>query len=83
MRNYLYLRVSQKEPFDVLYLTPSITTIVNLDDRSYSIAPELAYTGKNDIELRARAVFLGGKPDTDFGAKQNERRLEAYVRFFF
>lgn len=83
MRNYLYLRVSQKEPFDVLYLTPSITTIVNLDDRSYSIAPELAYTGKNDVELRARAVFLGGKPDTDFGAKQNERRLEAYVRFFF
>jgi len=83
MRNYLYLRVSQKEPFDILYLTPSITTIVNLDDRSYSVAPEIAYTGKNNVELRARAVFLGGKVDTDFGSKQNERRLEAYARFFF
>lgn len=83
MRNYLYLRVSQKEPFDILYLTPSVTTIVNLDDRSYSVAPEIAYTGRNNVELRARAVILGGKPDTDFGAKQNERRLEAYVRFFF
>ncbi|OFW23007.1 MAG: hypothetical protein A3H97_14965, partial [Acidobacteria bacterium RIFCSPLOWO2_02_FULL_65_29] len=37
-RNYLYLRVSQKEPFDVLYFTPALTVIANADDRSTSVA---------------------------------------------
>ena len=31
-RDYLYLRVSQKEPYDILYLTPSLISIVNLKD---------------------------------------------------
>ncbi len=83
LRNYLYFRVSQKEPFDILYFTPSLTAIVNLQDRSYSIAPELLYTGRNNLELRARAVLLGGKRGTDFGEKQNERRLELLARFYF
>jgi len=39
-QDYLYLRVSQKEPFDILYFTPSLTTIINLRDPSLSIAPE-------------------------------------------
>jgi len=40
MRDYLYLRISQKEPLDILYLTPSITCIYNTDDKSYSLSPE-------------------------------------------
>jgi hypothetical protein len=83
LRDYLYLRVSQKEPFDILYLTPALTTIVSLADRSYSIAPELGYTGFKDIELRARAIFLGGGHDTDFGSRQNRRRVELLMRLFF
>ncbi|MGB2809033.1 MAG: hypothetical protein WBC22_14915, partial [Sedimentisphaerales bacterium] len=34
MRDYLYLRVSQKEPFDILYFTPSLTGIFNINDKS-------------------------------------------------
>ena len=44
-RNYLYLRMTQKEPFDLLYFTPGITAIVNLDDSSFSVSPEAVYTG--------------------------------------
>jgi hypothetical protein len=27
MKNYMYLRIAQKEPFDILYFTPAFTTI--------------------------------------------------------
>ncbi|MCK4502386.1 MAG: hypothetical protein KAU22_05075, partial [Desulfuromonadales bacterium] len=39
-RNYIYAKVTQKEPFDLLYFTPGVTAIINLDDSSYSISPE-------------------------------------------
>lgn len=82
-RRYLYLRVSQKDPFEVLYFTPAITVIANLEDRSRSIAPELLYTGITNVELRLRAFFLGGGPGTDFGEKQNRRRIELLARLYF
>jgi hypothetical protein len=83
MRDYLYFRVSQKEPFDILYFTPSLTAIVNVQDRSYSITSELLYTGRKNLELRARAVFLSGGQGTDFGEKQNARRIELLARLHF
>ena len=82
-RNYLYLRASQKEPFDILYFTPALTVISNADDRSFSIVPELLYTGINDVELRLRAFFLGGGNGTEFGEKQNSRRIELQARLYF
>lgn len=83
LRDYLYLRISQKEPFDLLYFTVALTSIVSLEDRSYSIAPELLYAGRGNLELRARAIFLNGGRGSDFGEKQNERRLELQARLFF
>ena len=82
-RNYLYLRVSQKEPFDILYFTPALTIIANADDRSTSVAPELLYTGFTNIELRLRAFFLNGGAGTEFGEHQNSRRIELQARLYF
>lgn len=83
MGRYAYLRVSKKDPFDILYLTPAVTSIVNLQDHSYSVTPELAYTGFTNVELRLRFFYLKGKDFSDFGEKANARRLELRARFFF
>jgi hypothetical protein len=83
MRNYLYLRASQKEPFDILYFTPSAFTIVNLDDGSYSVIGELAYTGFKDIELRLRAAANRGDRLTEFGEKPVDARVELRARWYF
>jgi hypothetical protein len=83
MRNYLYLRASQKEPFDILYFTPSVTTIVNLDDGSYSLIGELIYTGFKDFELRARAAANRGDRLTEFGEKPVDSRYELRARWSF
>jgi hypothetical protein len=83
MREYLYLRVSRKEPFDILYFTPSATWIVNLSDKSFSLSPELLYTGVTNLELRLKAAFLAGERLSEYGEKQNDYRVEFRARYYF
>ncbi len=83
MRDYLYFRVSQKEPFDVLYLTPALTSIINPVDGSFNVIPEVTYSPMTNLEFRLRGVFLVGRHQTDFGEKQNDYRLELRLRYYF
>ncbi len=83
MRDYLYLRISQKEPFDILYLTPSITSTYNINDGSLSLSPEIVYTGITNLELRIKAAFLEGGANSEFGEKQNDYRIELKARYYF
>ncbi len=83
MQDYLYLRVSQKEPLNILYFTPAITTIMNLNDRSFQVSPEFLYTGFTNWELRLKGTALIGGKETDFGEKQNNYRIELRVRYYF
>ncbi len=82
-RNYLYLKVSQKEPFDILYFTPGLIGIYNLDDASYSLTPEMLYTGFTNWEIRVRYTWLDGGGFTEFKEKQNQHKAEVRVRFYF
>jgi hypothetical protein len=83
MRRYLYVRASQKEPFDILYFTPAVTAIINLDDHSYSVTPELAYTGITNLEMRLRLFALQGARRSEYGEKLNEQRIELRLRYYF
>jgi len=83
MKDYLYLRISQKEPFDIVYFTAAITSIANMIDRSFSLSPELLYTGYTNLELRLKAIFLAGKRNSDFGEKQNNYRVELRARYYY
>jgi hypothetical protein len=83
MRNYAYLRVSQKEPFDILYFTPALTLLVNANDGSYSAIPEAVYTGVDDLEFRLRLAVNSGDDLTEFGEKPVYARIELRVRYFF
>ena len=82
-RNYLYAKFTQKEPFDILYFSPGLTTIVNLGDKSFSIIPEFVYTGFTNWELRLRFSYLNGGTFTEYGEKMNSNKLELRVRYFF
>jgi len=83
MQDYLYLRVTQKEPFNILYFTPALTTIMNLNDHSVSVSPELLYAGFTNWELRLKGTALVGQRLTDYGEKQNDYRVELRVRYYF
>jgi hypothetical protein len=81
--HYFYLRAQQKDALGIVYFQPSVTAIVNLQDRSYQITPELLYTGVKNLDLRLRFFMLQGASLTDFGEKQNSRKLEFYARYYF
>ena len=83
MRNYLYLKASQKEPFGWLYVTPVLFSILNLDDGSFNLIPEVSYTGVENLELRSRFSVLFGDDDTEYGDKVNDWKIEFRVRYFF
>ncbi|MGB5081117.1 MAG: hypothetical protein WBO23_10290 [Burkholderiales bacterium] len=82
-REYVYFRAQQKDALGIVYFSPAIAAMMNLQDRSYQVAPEFTYTGINNVELRLRAFFLHGGGSTDFGEKQNSRKLEFHARYYF
>jgi len=83
MQDYFYLRIVQKEPFDMLYFSPSITWIYNISDKSYSLSPQFLYTGITNLELRLKGAFIVGAQGTEYGEKQNDYRLEFRARYYF
>ena len=82
-RNYLYARFTLKEPFNILYLTPGVTAIVNLVDQSASFTPELIYTGFTNWEMRLRFALLTGSSFTEYGEKLVGNKVEFRLRWFF
>lgn len=81
-KDYAYVRVSKKDFIDIVYLTASLTSIVNVNDSSYSFMPELIYTGIKNIEVRSRIIWLLGDENTEFGEKSNDIKVEFKVRYF-
>ncbi len=82
-QDYLYFRVSQKEPLDILYLTPTLTVIANLGDGSFSLNPELSYMLLPNLELRPRLIIPVGARHTEFGEKMNTLHGELRLTWYF
>ena len=82
-KNYGYARITWKEPFDIVYFTPGITGIINLDDHSWTLTPELLYTGFTNWELRLRFSLIQGDDYTEYGERPTESKIELRARWFF
>jgi hypothetical protein len=82
-RRYAYVRVSQKEPLAILHFTPSVSLIANTRDHSWSLVPELLYTGLKNVELRARMAVNRGKASTEYGERAVRSRVEVRARLYF
>jgi len=82
-QKYVYFRASQKDPFDILYWTPALTAIVNTEDSSYSLSPEIAYTGITNLEMRLKGTVLVGDRLSEYGEKPYNYRVELRARYYF
>jgi hypothetical protein len=83
MRKYLHFRAFWDEPFNILYFAPGMQAFYNLSDHSFSLAPELNYTGIDNFELRLRAVLPVGPTLTEWGEKPNDFKVDLRVRYYF
>ena len=83
MRKYMNFRVWWTEPRNLLYLTPGLQVLFNLDDDSFSVSPDLSYIGFEKWNIRLRATVPFGDPLTEWGEKPNDYKLELRVRYYF
>ena len=83
MRDYVYVRASQPDAFGVVYLTPAVFGILNLNDRSFALTQETSYRPEENTEYRTQVSFISGGAASEYGEKQNDLRLEFRGRFFF
>lgn len=83
MQRYMHLKSWWSEPYDILYFTPGIQLFYNVDDGSYSVMPEVVYTGVNNLQLRARVKYFSGDLLTEYGEKLSENKVEFRLRYYF
>jgi hypothetical protein len=83
MRQYLYLRIVQKEPRDILYFYPALTVLYNPEDQSWMLTPELLYSGWNNFEFRLRYSRPTGPAHSEFGERLADHRMDLRLRYFF
>jgi hypothetical protein len=82
-RDYGYLKISQKEPLDILYLTPWVALTVNLHDTSFNLQPGLTWTPVTNLELNLRIAIPVGAKRTEYGEKADDFRPEIWGRLYF
>jgi hypothetical protein len=83
MRDYLYVKLMQPEPFSWLYSSISMFTIFNLTDKSFLLSPQLSYKPYTNFEFLLWPVFFFGDNKTEYGSKQFKKKVEIWMRFYF
>jgi hypothetical protein len=83
MQDYLYVKISQPEPFDWLYFTPSLFSIYNLNDKSFLLSVSLNYKPATNVEFIFWPSLLVGGGATEFGDRQAQQKVELWMRIFF
>lgn len=83
MRQYMNFRVWWEEPRNLLYLTPGLQVLYNLEDHSFSVSPDVIYTAFENLALRLRATIPVGDRLTEWGEKPNEYKIELRARYYF
>ncbi len=76
MQNYLYLKASHPEPFDILYFTPGIFSIYNIDDNSFQATLDFSYSRFDDFLISLKYSRMFGDENTEFGEKITTEKLE-------
>jgi len=83
MKDYLYLKIIQPEPFGWLYTSVSLFSIYNVADKSFNLSPQFTYKPFTNFEfLLWPTLFFGGN-EIEYGSKQFKQKVEVWLRFYF
>jgi len=83
IRDYLYLKLSHPEPFDILYFTPSIFTQYNIEDNSQMIGGEFNYSKFENLNIKLKYNIMIGDENTEFGEKLASGKVSAIIDYTF
>ena len=82
-QDYFYFKIIQKDPFDILYFSPWLATIINLQDGSFNLQPGMTWLPMTNLELNLRIGIPIGPGGTEYGEKQDTVRPEIKIDYYF
>ncbi|MBN2038674.1 MAG: hypothetical protein JW864_01435 [Spirochaetes bacterium] len=82
-KDYLYLKISKPQPFDILYFTPAIFSVYNITDKSLTSSAEFKYTGIDDLEISLKGSYLYGPSSSQYGEKISGQKYYLHLRYYF
>jgi hypothetical protein len=83
MRDYVYLKVSWPEPFNLVDFTPSAFAIYSIDDTSVLVAVSFSYAPITNFEFVLTPTLLLGGQQTLYGSKPYQVQVMALARYYF
>jgi hypothetical protein len=81
--DYLYIKASHPDPFNFVYFTPDLYSIVNLRDGSLMGGVEMSYNRWRHLLLTLRYIALLGAEHSEYGARLGQHRLELRAKWSF
>ena len=82
-KDYFYFKITQPEPFNLLYFNPSLYFIFNLNDGSFIASAPLSFERFENVEFLMQPTLIVGSNGTEYGDKQFQSKIEACVKFYF
>lgn len=82
-QDYLYIKFSQPEPFEILYLTATVQSIINLSNLSLLLSPIISYKPYTNSEFILWSTVFLGDPDSEYGIKSVAWSSELWLRIYF
>jgi hypothetical protein len=83
MQNYLFIKLSWPEPFNLVDFTPSAFSIYCVDDNSALAALALSYDPVTNFELDVTPTLFLGAGQTQYGSKPSTLSVNILARYYF
>ena len=83
MKDYIYAKISQPEPLDILYFTPSIFVLYNLNDNSETIGGEFNYSRFKNVNLKLKYNLMFGNVNSEYGEKIGSEKISLSAEYIF
>ncbi len=83
MKDYLYLKLSWPEPFNLLYFTPASYVLYNLEDQSALVALNLSWKPVSNLEILLTPSFSTGHIHSEFGSKFYSTKTDLKLTYSF
>ena len=83
MKDYMYLKVSHNEPFNILHFNPSLAVIFNINDGSSMLIPTFNYNPITNLNFKLSSNILLGKDKTEYGEKPNTVNIGLSIKKYF
>lgn len=80
---YFINKITQKDPFNILYWSVYFMDTFNLDDRSHQDSLGVIYTGFKNLELDFSIAKMSGDTTSEYGAKLIENYTWLQVKYSF